>query len=733
MRTSAAALVASLLSSSLLNPANIAAQQAVAPATPRVLRAAKEGAAQSLPVRSVALYKNGVGFFEHAGEVSGNQQVTIDFTSEQLNDVLQTLTAIDLNGGKINGAGYNSTTPLDQQLKSLPLALSENPTETDLYQAIRGARIEVTGNGAAVTGRLLNVESRDLPASNTGSGDDKPRAMAQFLTVVSDGGGVRTIQLNSQTQVRLLDGALHQDLSHYLELLAANRGGGLRHLTLDATGTGGRQIRVSYISEVPVWKSTYRLIFSDGGQKQQATLQSWAVIDNTVGTDWNNVQLSLIAGSPQSFIQPISQPYYARRPEIGLPHEAQLTPQTHDAAINGRELKQEILGGFGAAPMPSAVAGIGSGAGSGLGPGSGGNYGGGVRKIGAGDALAAPTPIAYEDSAAASIAPNAAATAYDDYFEYKLNQPITIRKNESAMVPVLQSKVDVERVTLWSSTQPRPLRALWLTNSTGATLDRGSFSIIENGSFGGEGLLDPIHPNERRLLSYAADDAVRVSTESALDSRHLQQVTVHQGVMKTSNREIAEITYVVHNSGISPRMVIVEHVRRHGWELDSDTQPAETTPNAYRYRVAAAPGETIRLHVGERHTISQSWRLATFNEPQLDGIIRTNGDDPRLRQQLQPILEARHQLAQIDTQIQEKQTQIDGISKDQDRLRNNLSALKNSAEERDLIRRYTRELNEQEDQIAASRKDQDALKQKRTQAQADLDAKVQSLETDQSF
>lgn len=727
MRSSAAALVASLLSSSLLTPANIAAQQAIAPATPRVLRAAKEGAAQSLPVRSVALYKNGVGFFEHAGEVSGNQQVTIDFTSEQLNDVLQTLTAIDLNGGKINGAGYNSTTPLDQQLKSLPLALRENPTEADLYQAIRGARIEVTGNGAAVTGRLLNVESRDLPTGNTGGGEDKPRPMAQFLTVVSDGGGVRTIQLNSQTQVRLLDGALQQDLSHYLELLAANRGGGLRHLTLSATGTGARQIRVSYISEVPVWKSTYRLIFSDGAQKQQATLQSWAVIDNTVGTDWNNVQLSLIAGSPQSFIQPISQPYYTRRPEIGLPEEAQLTPQTHESGdSNGVPMR-------GMAPEFVSKSAIVSGSGSGLAPGSGGNYGGGVRKIGAGEPLAPPAPIAYEDSAAASITPNAAANAYDDYFEYKLNQPITIRKNESAMVPVLQSKVDVERVTLWSSTQPRPLRALWLTNSTGATLDRGSFSIIENGSFGGEGLLDPIHPNERRLLSYAADDAVRVSTESRSDSRHLQQATIHQGVLKMSNREIAEITYVVHNSGTSPRMVIVEHSRRNGWELDSDTPPAETTPNAYRYRVAAAPGETVRLHVGERHTIAQSWRLATMNEQTFDAIIRTNGDDPKLRQQLQPILEARSQLTQIDGQIKDKQTQIDNISKDQDRLRNNLSALKSSAEERDLIRRYTRELNEQEDQIAALRKDQDALKQRRTQAQADLDAKVQSLETDQSF
>jgi hypothetical protein len=61
-------------------------------------------------------------------------------------------------------------------------------------------------------------------------------------------------------------------------------------------------------------------------------MQGWAVVDNTVGADWDNVQLSLVAGAPQSFIQPLSQPLYTRRPEIPIATEAQLTPQTHEAA-----------------------------------------------------------------------------------------------------------------------------------------------------------------------------------------------------------------------------------------------------------------------------------------------------------------------------------------------------------------------------------------------------------------
>ena len=83
-------------------------------------------------------------------------------------------------------------------------------------------------------------------------------------------------------------------------------------MTLAATGTGERQLFVSYISEVPVWKTTYRLVLTSKSAKKPL-LQGWAIVDNTVGEDWNNVDLSLVAGAPQSFIQQLSQPYYGRR------------------------------------------------------------------------------------------------------------------------------------------------------------------------------------------------------------------------------------------------------------------------------------------------------------------------------------------------------------------------------------------------------------------------------------
>ena len=139
------------------------------------------------------------------------------------------------------------------------------------------------------------------------------------------------IELTPALSVRPLDANLQGQLDRYLELLSSTHSTGLRHLTLDALGQGQRELRVSYISEVPVWKSTYRMVFPRT-PNGNAIVQGWAVVDNTVGADWDNVQLSLVAGAPQSFIQPLSQPLYTRRPEIPIATEAQLTPQTHEAA-----------------------------------------------------------------------------------------------------------------------------------------------------------------------------------------------------------------------------------------------------------------------------------------------------------------------------------------------------------------------------------------------------------------
>ena len=735
------------------------AQTAVKP----VVRAVSKPAAGSadaatpsqLPVTRVSLYKNGVGFFEHSGRVTGDQSVTIDFTTAQLNDVLQSLTAIDLNGGRIAGAGYNSTTPPEQQLKALPLALGEDPTAVDFYNAIRGARVEVHGPGAAVTGRLLNIENVENPEK-----DGQPTGEKRLITVIGEAGEVRTIELTPATEVRLLDTDLHTDVTRYLELLASTRNQGLRHLTLQDNGTGARELHVSYISEVPIWKSTYRILFTepktaDASTKQTATLQGWSVVDNTTGADWINVQLSLIAGAPQSFIQPLSVPYYSRRPEIGLPQEAQLTPQTHESgedkvAASGQQGQINGLAGFSA----GVAGGIGSGNGSGMGVNNGnsGIYGGtgqtnlnqnfrANQTVSVNAAPALDTYSAtlggtienelYQNLATSSVTPNTTTAAFDDYFAYNLSDPITIRKNESALVPILQTKIDAARVTLWSTRQPTPLRALWITNTSNLTLDRGSFSIVEDGNFGGEGLLDPIHPAEKRLLSYAVDQAVRVTTEGRLNSTHATSVTAAKGVLRLHSTNISEVTYVVHNAAADTRTVIVEHPVRLGYTLDSDPKPEETTPSAYRLRVITTPGETVRLHVGERHEGQTIYQLTNFNDNQLTLILNQTNNSAAIKQALQPILNARSHVADMQTAVDKANARLEELRSDEERQRANVTAL--ASADKPSRERFVHDLNATEDQIASAQKDLAVAQAKLQAAKDDLANKIESLQIDQTL
>ena len=447
-------------------PATAAAASAAAPALPPVIK--------DLPVRKVVLYKNGVGYFEHAGTVSGNQRVAIDFTSPQLNDVLQSLTVLDQGGGRIAGVNYNSTTPLAEQLKTLSLGMTEDPTSTELFEALRGQRVEVTGGpGGVITGRLMSIETRTEKA---GPGDGDTTLDKFYLTLVGTSGAVRVIELTPALSVKPLDANLQGQLDRYLELLSNTHTTGLRHLTLDALGQGQRELRVSYISEVPVWKSTYRMVFPRD-PNGMATVQGWAVVDNTVGADWDNVQLSLVAGAPQSFIQPLSQPLYMRRPEIPIATAAETTPQTHEAA----EVEDKVVPQSVAAPMAMAQHGVAAGRGFGAGTiGSvsapkmamSNSYGRMAESVavnagplnaanmasgggGVGGGIYRPTDAIGEGDVSTN--------AFDDFFEYALTQPVTIHKNESAMVPILQQELPAEHVTLWSENVRTGIDELWTT------------------------------------------------------------------------------------------------------------------------------------------------------------------------------------------------------------------------------------------------------------------------------
>jgi hypothetical protein len=274
-----------------------------------------------IPVKRVVLYKNGVGYFEHQGPVQGKQDVTVTFSSGQLNDVLKSLTVLDLNGGRITSIGYDASLSSDRKLNEVRLPVGEKGSLTDFLGAMRGARIEVRNGGLPLTGRLVSVERK----TRSGSG---ATLEVDYVSILTDSGELRTAEVSPAFSVRLLENGLANKLGKYLDVLSADRAADERKVLISADGAGARNLFVSYISEVPVWKATYRLVLGP-----KPLLQGWAIVDNTVGQDWENVSLSLVAGAPQSFVQNLAQPQFARRPVVALAETINRAPQTFESGI----------------------------------------------------------------------------------------------------------------------------------------------------------------------------------------------------------------------------------------------------------------------------------------------------------------------------------------------------------------------------------------------------------------
>ena len=783
-------------------PASLAGQQTTEAPKP----APVADSAARLPVKRVVLYKNGVGYFEHSAHVRGNQELNIDFTSAQLNDVLKSLTAVDLGEGRISSVRYNSVAPLDERLRALRLPFGEQITRGDFLLALRGAKVEVHSGAVTVSGRLLSVEKE---RRSNGKGDFYD---ATLFSVVTDSGEMKNFELGPATSVRLAERDLSEEVSRYLNLVGSSRARDLRRMTISDVGTGEREIDVSYISEVPVWKSTYRIILSQK-PNVKPLLQGWAIVDNTVGEDWKDVQLSLIAGSPQSFIQQISQPYYTRRPVVELPASVMLTPQSHEGTLTGSGSGGGVGSGQGAGIGPGQIDRLEQFAqlSPGVAPGSASLHGVVTDASGAIIAGARVTVRNEENGAAQSATTDAngnyqlynltagnsalfvdmpgfkrfelsnfylgtgrmnqinarlqvgnveetvtvtaqAATLntenaeisslaakqhveaegkdLGDYFEYNIKQPITIGKNQSALVPILQARIDAEKVSIWNENSKEIRRALWLSNSSGQTLDSGTFNIVEGDTFAGEGLLDTIHPNERRLISYAADPALRITMDEESSEKPATHVRISKGIMILTREQRDSSSYTVHNSDTQPRQVVIEHPAREGWKLAEGAKPEETSPSFLRFRVGVGPGKTENLKIEEYHPEDNQYELSDLDSDQFLHITQQQQISQALRDVLQSVLDQKNQVDALETQINSRQKEIDAITKDQARVRENMKALKGSPEEKTLLQRYTHQLDSQEDRLTTLNKEISDLQVRHTEEDEKLDQMIQEITMD---
>jgi len=329
--------------------------------------------------------------------------------------------------------------------------------------------------------------------------------------------------------------------------------------------------------------------------------------------------------------------------------------------------------------------------------------------------------------------PFAEGHALGDLFEYKLKERVTIRKNQSALVPILQTDIAAEKVSLWNESLgvARPLQALWVNNASPLTLDGGSFSVLDSNTFAGEGLMEAIKPGERRLLSYATDLGLLVDSRVDSGQEAVTRVRIYRGTMTTSSEMREKKSYVVRNEDTTSRTLVIEHQARPEWKLAEDgPRPEEKAIGLYRFRLTVEPKKTAKLLINEAKPVYTPYSLNSVTADQIRAFLLQKSINPEIEKVLREIVAQRNVVVDFDAKIKAQQKTIDQIFTDQGRLRENMKALKGSAEERALLQRYTKQLNDEETQLDALRQQIQETQVQRERANEELQRMIGDLQMD---
>jgi hypothetical protein len=667
-----------------------------------LLAVAALAAAAELPVKQVVLYKHGVGFFERSGKLGPGESARLDFNASEMNDVLKSLTIEERGGGKISGLRYDSMDPLGHKLAEFPFQIGAAQPLSVMLDQLKGARLELKFGAETVAGAIVNGR---LVASS----DKQPER--EQLTLMLDSGELRTLDLSAATGIHFTDPQLQQQFHDYLAALAAARSKEKRSVYIDSTDAREREVVASYMIPAPVWKSSYRLIFGASGQP---VLEGWAIVDNTTGEDWTKVQLSLVSGRPISFVSQLYAPKYVERPEAELADDRAARPVVHE-------------GGF------DANVGVGRG--------SGGGVGGGVYR-----AQAAPAPPPQAKAMARQFAPSAglnlaetlqvapssivasaSAGELGELFEYRIAQPVTIRKDESAMLPFLQQPIEARKLLIYSDhSSQHPTNAAELTNSSGKTLDGGPITVYDGGAYGGEALMETLKAADKRLISYAVDIGTRITEAFGSKQAVVREIHAARGLLTTKLAAEETRTYTVRNVDKKAKTLIIEHPLRQGYTL-LNQKPAEKTASAYRFEIQLAPGASQEFPVSEERVFDQTYQVSSLTPDIILSYVGNRTLSDAGHGQLQRIAEQKRQLADNNGALQEAERQTRDLTADEERIRQNIGSLSNVSGQQQQVQNYARQLDAHEQQLAALRDRQAELQKKKSALEAELNKLIEAL------
>lgn len=670
-----------------------------------------------VPVKIVVLYSSGVGYFEHFGTVKDQASTELRFKTQQINDILKSLVLQDLDKGTITTITYPSQDPIAKMLKSFQVDITANPSLADLLNQLRGAKVTVESQGQKLAGTILGVEKRQKPVG------DKNQVEVAVLNIVS-GGMIRSVELPDITRLELEDPQLQQELAKALEALSQARDQDKKPVTINFSGQGERRVKIGYVVETPIWKTSYRLILPAADEKPK--LQGWAIIENQTDNDWNSVQLSLVSGRPISFIQDLYRPLYVPRPVVQPELYASLRPQTYEGGMardrlaESGEFKQELQQAMAqpAAPPAGPQRQLKSLSRAERAPGAGG--------AGGYPGLAAEELIDRPIDASASIASVASASKMGELFQYTVGS-VSLPRQRSAMIPIITDDVEVERLSIYNqSILPKnPLNGARVKNTTGKHLLQGPITVLDANAYAGDARIDNVPPGQERLISYGIDLQLLINATANTTTSAIQTGKIVKGVLYLTRKNVMSQDYLADNKADKDKTLIIEHPVHEGWKLVDTDKPIETTEQLYRFKGAVPAGKATKLTVKEQIIQSEEIAILPAEIGTLDFYSGTDGIPAQVKLALAKAVSLKQALADTQRQINENQQEVNRIRQEQTPIRENMKTV---AQNSDYYQRLLKKLDEQETKIDQSQAKTEDLKKKLDQQRKELDDYVNALE-----
>lgn len=627
----------------------------------------------NLPVREMVLYKHGVGFFVRQGEVTG-QQVALTFRSDEINDVLKSLAVFDQAGGQVLGIHYQ--TPMDKatRLKSSSVNLSNTNSLRDLVRDLRGRDCEMLfevapGSQEMIIGRIIGMD--EIHASET------YRGTVSVLT----GSGVQIFDYNHLRNIKIRDDQSAHDLSYFLDTSMSEDD---RRVVTVRLSEGEHDLAVYYVAPSPTWRVSYRLVAEsdEDGKTGKAILQGWGLFDNRLEEDLDNVQVTLVAGQPISFIYDLYASRIPERPTVQDESRVVPGPIEYSGGTTMKDIPDTDMPAMlrrrknrmPAAELASAMP----------------------------DTSSEGRVEMFRKRMASSTPAQAEAKDTGETFQYVVTTPVSVKRGESALVPIVNQEVSYERELLYNGSKfpKHPVAALRFDNTTNLTLERGPVTVVEDGDYKGDAIIAFTKAGSQIYVPYAVELGVFVK-ERSVNHNTFYAIRFKDEFIFEDYYDTRTIIYIIDNMTEKAQTVTIEAPIDPIRELFDSPVPDVETRNEYRWHINVPTKQKVELVVKERYASYSKRYIQHLEYSDLEQFLENKWLDQAMHSRLKSILDTLTQKSNASQLIEQLINERNEIYAQQEQLRANMGALQPTGQEAPLRNRLLKQLESTQDRLEA--------------------------------